>query len=83
MKTPNSNHLDTITRAQNHLEFDVDCTSNSPLKKRLQSDVKRLCEIREMLLLIIENPTLPFAVIESETAGPGLNVISEEPDQAF
>lgn len=69
MRRPKMRHIQCITRAQHLLETGINVADNPSLKKSIQGDIELLCEIRQILHDVKDNPTLPF-----------LNQIEEEPN---
>ncbi len=83
MKKPVHAHTCAITRAQNLLETGIDVTNKPKLAKSIQKDIVLLCEVRDILFHLIENPTLPFAVLHFEKVRPELNPVEDEPNEAI
>lgn len=83
MKKPARRHIYAITRVQRLLETGVDVANKPKLAKSINDDIALLCEVRDILYQIIENPSLPFVIHQLDSVQPILDQINAEPNGAF
>ncbi|MBA7635658.1 hypothetical protein ES703_43262 [subsurface metagenome] len=60
MKRPSMKHADAVRACILLLESGQQSSFDPKVKKRIGKDIDLMCELHEILLHIIENPTLPF-----------------------
>lgn len=76
-------HISAVTSAMKLYQTCLDDNFQSHVHKSVQREMDTLIELRDILLEMHRNPSLPFTTLEPSMADPILDQIENEPDGAF
>lgn len=83
MTKPKMKHVSAITRSIHLLENGLSDDLEKRFHKAIERDLNLMNEVKDMLYVMIENPTLPFTEIDSGLQAIDLIPIADVPDESF